>query len=408
MFNVEQIRKDFPMINNNQSLIYFDSSATSFKPQCVIDAVVNYYTHENTNIHRGDYDISFKVSKEYDDTRIVIKNFINANSEKEIVYTNGASNSLNIVAYGYGLKYLKQDDVILTTQVEHASNILPWFRVAEKTGAKIEYIQLNDDATFNLDNYKKCFENKNIKIVSLPQVSNVMGYIYPIKEITRIAHEHGAIVNIDGAQSVPHIKVDVKDLDIDFLSFSSHKMCGPSGIGVLYGKYDLLESMDPEHLGGGANARFDNKGNVILKNTPEKFEAGTPNIEGVLGLKAAIEYLTNIGMENIESYGKELTKYFMDKLKNINNIEVYNANSEAGIISFNVKGIFAQDVASYLNKNNIAVRSGNHCAKILNNIIGVNETVRASLYFYNTKQEIDKFIEVIKDVTLEKCVESVL
>ena len=408
MFNVEQIRKDFPMINNNQSLIYFDSSATSFKPQCVIDAVVNYYTHENTNIHRGDYDISFKVSKEYDDTRIVIKNFINANSEKEIVYTNGASNSLNIVAYGYGLKYLKQGDVILTTQVEHASNILPWFRVAEKTGAKIEYIQLNDDATFNLDNYKKCFENKNIKIVSLPQVSNVMGYIYPIKEITRIAHEHGAIVNIDGAQSVPHIKVDVKDLDIDFLSFSSHKMCGPSGIGVLYGKYDLLESMDPEHLGGGANARFDNKGNVILKNTPEKFEAGTPNIEGVLGLKAAIEYLTNIGMENIESYGKELTKYFMDKLKNINNIEVYNVNSEAGIISFNVKGIFAQDVASYLNKNNIAVRSGNHCAKILNNIIGVNETVRASLYFYNTKQEIDKFIEVIKDVTLEKCVESVL
>ena len=251
-------------------------------------------------------------------------------------------------------------------------------------------------------------ENKNIKIVSLPQVSNVMGYIYPIKEITKIAHEHGAIVNIDGAQSVPHIKVDVKDLDIDFLSFSSHKMCGPSGIGVLYGKYDLLESMDPEHLGGGANARFDNKGNVILKNTPEKFEAGTPNIEGVLGLKAAIEYLTNIGMENIESYVKELTKYFMDKLKNINNIEVYNVNSEAGIISFNVKGIFAQDVASYLNKNNIAVRSGNHCAKILNNIIGVNETVRASLYFYNTKQEIDKFIEVIKDVTLEKCVESVL
>lgn len=408
MFDVNKIRKDFPMISNNPNLVYFDSSATSFKPQTVIDAVTYYYTHNNTNIHRGDYDISFKVSKEYDETRTVVQKFINAKSEKEIVYTNGASNSLNIIAYGYGMKYLKKGDVILTTEVEHASNILPWFRVAERTGAVIKYIELNNDATFNLDNYKKCFENNDVKIVSLPQVSNVMGYIYPIKEITKIAHERGAIVNIDGAQSVPHIKVNVQDLDVDFLSFSSHKMCGPSGIGILYGKYDLLESMDPEHLGGGANARFDNKGNIILKNTPEKFEAGTPNIEGVLGLRAAIEYLENIGMDNIEEYGKELTKYFMDKITKLDNVDVYNVNSETGIISFNIKGIFAQDVASYLNRNNIAVRSGNHCAKILFNIIGATETIRASLYFYNTKEEIDKFIDVIKDVTLEKCVESVL
>ena len=407
MFNVEEIRNDFPMFKNNQDLIYFDSSATSFKPQSVINAVSNYYSKLTSNIHRGDYDISFKVSKEYDDTRKVIANFINAHSEKEIVYTSGATNSLNIVAYGYGMEFLHKDDVILTTQVEHASNILPWFRVAEKKGCSIKYIPLNDDASFNIEKFEECFNN-NVKLVSLPHISNVMGYVYPIKEICDIAHKHGALVNVDGAQSVPHLKIDVQDLDVDFLSFSSHKMCGPSGVGVLYGKYDLLEKMNPEHLGGGSNARFDNEGNIILKNAPEKFEAGTPNIEGVLGLKAAIEYLDRIGMKNIEDYCKELNEYFISRLIKLKNIDIYNKDSRNGIVTFNVKGIFAQDVASYLNSNGIAVRSGNHCAKILHNIIGANETIRASLYFYNTKEEIDRFIEVIKDTTLEKCVESVI
>ena len=408
MFDVNKIRNDFPMFKNNPNLIYFDSAATSFKPQCVIDRVKEYYEKFNTSIHRGDYDLSVSISKEYDDTREIVRHFLNASDKKCIVFTNGASSSLNLVAYGWGQKYLKKGDVILTTEAEHASNILPWFKVAEVTGATIEYIPLNENATFNMDNYIKCFENKNIKVVTMTQVSNVMGYVYPIKEISKIAHEHGAIVNVDGAQSVPHIKVDVTDLDIDFLSFSSHKMCGPAGIGVLYGKYDLLQASDPFMLGGGSNARFDICGNILLKNAPDKFEAGTPDIEGVLGLNSAIKYLESIGMENIESYGKELTQYFIEQLSKLDNVEIYNKDSEAGIVTFNMKGIFAQDAASYFNKNGIAVRSGNHCAKILINVIGVSESIRASMYFYNTKQEVDKFIEVIKDTTLEKCVDSVL
>ena len=408
MFDVNKVRKDFPMLSNNPDLIYFDSAATSFKPQCVIDAVVDFYSKKNTNIHRGDYDLSISVSKEYEDARETVKRFINAKEAKEIVFTNGASSSLNLVAYGYGQKYLKKGDVILTTEAEHASNILPWFKASEITGASIEYIPLNSDATFNMDNFIKCFENKNIKVVTLTQVSNVMGYIYPIKEISKIAHEHGAIVNVDGAQSVPHIKVDVQDLDVDFLSFSSHKLCGPAGVGVLYGKYELLEMTEPFMLGGGSNARFDTCGNIMLKKAPDKFEAGTPVVEGVLGLKAAIEYLEELGMENVEQYGRDLTKYFIDEMKKLDNVEVYNADSECGIVTFNVKGIFAQDVASYLNKNGIAVRSGNHCAKILLNVIGVSETVRASMYLYNTREEIDKLISIIKDTTLEKCVDSIL
>lgn len=409
MFDVDIIRKDFPMISNNPNLIYLDSSATSFKPQCVIDAVNHYYCFENTNIHRGDYNISFNVSKQFDDTREVVRHFINAKDKKEIVFTNGASSSLNLVAYGYGMKYLTSDDVILTTQAEHASNILPWFHVSEKTGAKIEYIPLNDDATFNLELYKECFKkNKNIKVVSITHVSNVMGYIYPIKEITKIAHENGAVVSCDGAQSVPHVKTDVLDSDVDFLSFSSHKMCGPAGVGVLYGKYDLLQSMDAFMLGGGSNARFDNCGNILLKNAPDKFEAGTPCIEGVLGLKQAILYLESIGMDKIEEYGKELTQYCINELKKLDNVDVYNLTSESGIVTFNVKNVFSQDAAGYFNTKNIAVRSGNHCAKILLNVIKVSETIRASFYFYNTKQEIDEFVKVVKETTLEKCVDAIL
>ena len=408
MFDVIKIREDFPMIKNNQNLIYFDSSATSFKPQCVIDEIVNYYENTNTNIHRGDYDLSFLVSKQYDETRNTIKQFINANDSREIVFTSGDTQSLNTIAYSYGLNNLKKGDVVLTSEVEHASNILPWFNVTKKTNSKIKYIELNEDASFNIDNYIKCFEKYNVKIVSLTYVSNVMGYIYPIKEICKIAHEHGAIVSIDAAQAIPHLKVDVKDLDVDFLSFSSHKMCGPAGIGVLYGKLNLLDNMEPLLYGGGSNARFDNCGNIILKKTPEKFEAGTPNIEGVLGLNKAAQYLMNVGMNEIDNYCKDLSEYFMNELSKLDNVEIYNKDARSGIITFNVKGIFAQDAASYFNSKGVAVRSGNHCAKLLVNIIGTSDTIRASMYFYNTKQEIDNFIEIIRETTIEKCVDSVL
>ena len=408
MFDVNKIRNDFPMFSNNPNLIYFDSAATSFKPQVVIDTVNDYYTNTNTSIHRGDYNLSHLISSKYDDTRNVVKEFINADSNLEIVFTSGATASLNLVAYGYALKHLKKDDVILTSYLEHASDILPWFKVAKLTGAIIKYIPLNEDGTFNIEEYKKCFIDNNVKMVTITHVSNVLGYVNPIKEICSIAHENGAIVSVDGAQSVPHLKIDVKDMDIDFLSFSSHKMCGPAGIGVLYGKLDLLKKMDPINLGGGANARFDTDGNVILKEVPEVFEAGTPNIEGVLGLASAIKYLESFGMDNIEEYCKQLSEYFFEQLSKLDNVEIYNKGSQNGIVTFNVKGIFAQDAASYFNANNIAVRTGNHCAKILNNIIKTNETIRASMYFYNTKDEIDYFINIIKQTTLEKCVESIL
>lgn len=408
MFDVEKIRKDFPMINNNQNLIYFDSAATSFKPMSVIQSITDYYYKYNSNIHRGDYDISFSASNAYDQTRKIVSNFINASDSSEIVFTSGATMSLNIVSYGFVVNNLKKGDVILTTEAEHASNILPLFDVCKRIGAIIKYIPLNKDSSFNLDEYQKCFESNDVKFVSLNYVSNVMGYVNPIKEITNIAHKHGAIVSIDGAQAVPHFKVDVKDLDIDFLSFSSHKMCGPAGVGILYGKTELLKNTKPLFMGGGANARFDNCGNIILKNIPERFEAGTPNIEGIIGFAEAIRYLNSIGIVEIENYCKELTEYFISKMINLNNVELYNANSKSGIVTFNIKGVFAQDAASYFNKKNIAVRTGNHCAKILNNVIGVSDTIRASLYFYNTKKEIDDFINVIKETTLEKSIESVL
>lgn len=408
MFNVNDIRNDFPMFKNNPELIYFDSAATSLKPQVVIDRVTDYYSKTNTSIHRGDYDLSHLVSKQYDDSRVIIRDFINADSEREIVFTSGATGSLNLVACAYGLKNLGKGDLILTSYTEHASSILPWFKVAEKTGAIIKYIPLNEDGTFDLEKYAQCFIGADVKVVAIAHVSNVLGYVYPIKEIVEIAHRNGSVVSVDGAQGVPHLKTDVKDSDIDFLSFSAHKICGPAGLGVLYGKLDLLNNMEPINMGGGANARFDAKGEIILKDVPELFEAGTPNIEGVLGLAEAIKYLQKIGMDDIERYCKELTRYFMEELSKLDNVEIYNGKSSTGIVTFNVKGIFAQDAAAYFNKNNIAVRTGNHCAKILHNVIKVNETIRASMYFYNTKQEIDEFIEIIKQTTLEKCVESIL
>lgn len=408
MFDVKEIRKDFPMITNHPDLIYFDSGATSYKPQCVIDEVRNYYEFDNANIHRGDYDISFKVSKIYDETRNIVAGFINAPRKECIVYTYGATSSLNTVAINAGNILLKKGDVILTSEVEHASDILPWFIAAEKSGAQIRYIPFNEHALMDLKDYEECFKDGKVKIVALPYVSNVMGYIYPIREICKIAHKYGALVSIDGAQGVPHLKIDVQDLDIDFLSFSSHKMLGPAGIGVLYGKYDLLEQMDPIFYGGGSNARFYEDGRIILQKTPEKFEAGTPCIEGVLGLRKAIEYLESIGMDNVMEYGIELSEYFIEKLEKLDNVEIYNKGSQSGIVTFNIKDIFAQDAASYFNKMGISVRTGNHCAKLLQNVIHVNETIRASLYIYNTKEEIDRFIDVIKDTTIEKCVDSVL
>ena len=383
-------------------LVYLDNAATTFKPQCVIDAVVRYYTEQTTNVHRGDYEISYQVSEAYEKTREDVARFIHA-EPKEIVFTAGASASLNLVAYGYGRKYLKPGDVILSTEAEHASNILPWFKVVEETGAKLEYIPLTEDGRLTLENFRKAM-HEQVKIVAVADITNVLGYVAPIEEMTRIAHEHGAIVVCDGAQSVPHTPTDVKAWDVDFLAFSAHKMCGPTGIGVLYGKFELLQKTDPFMLGGGSNARFDMCGNILLKDAPYKCEAGTPNIEGVLGLQQAVRYLENIGMDKIEAYEHELKAYAIEKLKKLDNLILYNPTSPTGIIAFNVKDVFAQDAAGYLNSKGIAVRSGNHCAKILLNVLKTSETIRASLYFYNTKEDVDRFVQACSEITLENCV----
>lgn len=398
MFDVYKIRKDFPMLENKtqqgHSLIYFDSAATTFKPYSVIKGGDEYYLNENANSHRGDYDLAFKVDQKVDEVRTKVAKFINANKE-EVVFTSGTSMSINQVAFGYGMKYMTENDEILLTEAEHASNVLPWFKVKEITHCKINYIPLNKEGRLTVEAVKSAI-TKNTKIVALAQITNVLAFLADIKEIAKVVHEHGAILVVDGAQSVPHMKIDVKDLDCDFLSFSAHKMCGPTGIGVLYGKYDLLRKTDPFMSGGGNNARFDMCGNVAFLEPPAKFEAGTMNLAGIYGLGAAIDYLNNLGMENIEKYEAELRKYAINKLKTLQNVIIYNENAEGSIITINVKDVFAQDEASYLNSKGICVRSGEHCAKILHEFLHTVATVRISFYFYNTKEEIDSLYEALK------------
>lgn len=398
MFDVNKIRQDFPMLNgktmHDKPLIYLDNGATTLKPQKVIDAVCDYLTNYSGNAHRGDYDLSHEVDEHYENTRVITQKFINAKKKEEIVFTSGSTDSLNMVAYGYGLTHLKENDEILITVAEHASNTLPWFDVATQTGAKVKYIELDKKGALTLENVEAVISEKT-KIVSIAQVTNVLGYNAPIKEICDLAHEYGAIVVIDGAQSVPHQKTDVQDADIDFLAFSGHKMCGPTGVGVLYGKYDLLCEMKPTRLGGGSNSRYNSCGVVSLKNPPYKFESGTPNIEGVIGLGSAIMYIESLGMDNIHNYELELRNYCISKMKELNNVEIYNEHSQ-GAIAFNIKGVFSQDAASLFNTYGIAVRAGQHCAKILDEFLHVSTTLRASFYFYNTKEEIDQFIEVCK------------
>lgn len=387
-------REDFPFLYNN--VIYFDNGATSLKPASVIKKMNEYYEDYPANAHRGDYKISLKVDTEYELTREKVREFINAKSTKEIVFTSGATESLNYIATGFFSNILEPNDEILITKAEHASNVLPWFRLAKELNVKVNYIPLDSNYYVTMENVKKSI-TKNTKVISLAQVTNVIGDIRPIKDTCKYAHKLGIFVVVDGAQSVPHMRLDVKDLDCDFLAFSAHKLCGPTGVGVLYGKQELLEELEPVNLGGGMNESFDNIESVYLKDLPTRLEAGTPNIAGVLGLKAAIEYLENIGMEKIASYERDLRKYLIDKLLSIKHIDIINIESDTGIVSFNVDGIFSQDVAVYLDKYNICIRAGNHCAKILKDEVGVKNTCRISLYFYNTKEEIDRLVELLSD-----------
>ena len=387
-------REDFPMLFNN--IIYFDNGATTFKPKQVLKKISDYYTEYTANAHRGDYHISLKVDTEYELARNIVQEFINAKERSEIVFTSGSTESLNYIATGFFGNYLEAGDEILITKAEHASNVLPWFRLAKQLDVLVNFIDLDDNHYVTVDNVLKAITPRT-KVISLAQITNVIGDIRPIKDICKIAHERGIFVVVDAAQSAPHIKIDVQDLDCDFLAFSGHKLCGPTGVGVLYGKKELLENMEPVNLGGGMNESFDTVNDVYLKSLPTRLEAGTPNIEGGLGLGEAINYLNSIGMDKIHEYEMALRKYLIEKLIGIKHIDIINMEADSGIVAFNVDGVFSQDVAVYLDKYNICLRAGNHCAKILKDEVGVKNTCRISLYFYNTYEEIDRLVELLKD-----------
>ncbi len=388
------MREDFEILKSG--LIYFDNGATTLKPNVVVDAVKDYYTKYTANAHRGDYDNSLKVDMLYEGVRDKVCHLINASSSSEVVFTSGATDSLNRIVFGFMEDYLKEGDEVLLTVSEHASNILPWFYLQEKCGIVVRFIPLTANNEVTLENVSMSITEKT-KVISIAHVTNVLGDIRPVQEIGNLCQEKGILFVVDAAQSVPHRKVDVQASHIDFLAFSAHKMLGPTGVGVLYGRLDLLSKMRPTSYGGGMNTSFDLEGNYALKSLPSKLEAGTPNIAGVIGLGAAIDYLNHLGYEAIEKQEKAVRDYLISELKKIPNIILYNENILSSNVAFNLKDVFSQDTAVYLNHYHICVRAGNHCAKTLKNAIHVNNTCRISLYFYNTKEEVDELIRVLKD-----------
>ena len=387
-------RNDFPMLN--QDIIYFDNGATTFKPYSVINAIKDYYENYSANAHRGDYDISYKVDLAYENVREDVRKFINAKEKEEIIFTSGTTMSLNLMVDAFFKKYLEAGDEVLITKTEHASNVLPWFNLANEIGIKINYVDLDQDYHVTIQNVSNAITPKT-KVISLAFITNVIGDLRPIKEITKLAHENNIFVCVDAAQAIAHTKIDVEDLDIDFLAFSAHKMYGPTGVGVLYGKRELLEQANCYMLGGGMNESFDSEKEILLKSLPYKFEAGTQNIAGVIGLGAAIKYINNLGIDNINSYETKLRSYLIDKLEKLPYIDIINYEADSAIVSFNVDKIFPQDIAYYLNKYNVCVRAGNHCAKLVKNVTGVTNSVRISLSFYNTEEEIDEVVTLLSD-----------
>ncbi|MBO5121149.1 MAG: cysteine desulfurase [Bacilli bacterium] len=386
-------REDFTMLDND--IVFFDNGATTLKPKCVVNSVIDYYTKHTSNIHRGDYDAAIKTNKLYDDTRVVVSKFINSDSD-EVIFTSGTTMSINMVVFGYMEKVLNKGDEVLLTKSEHASNVLPWIKLSEKKGIVIKYMELDNDYSLTVESVRKSITDKT-KVISIAHVTNVIGDVRDIESIGKICKEKDIYFCVDGAQSVPHMKVDFKNSNIDFLSFSGHKMCGPTGVGCLVLKKKYLNDMEPLCYGGGMNNFFEEDNSYELKKGVTKFEAGTPAIAEVIGLREAILYLENIGIDNIHKHEMELKKYLVSELKNIPNIKIYNENSESGILAFNIDGVFAQDSSIYLNNYNIYVRAGNHCTKMLKDEIGVKNTVRVSMYLYNDKNDVDKLIEVLKN-----------
>ena len=381
-------KNDFPMKEKN--IIYFDSAATTMKPYRVIDKINEYYLDYTANSHRGDYDIAFKVDDEIDYTRDLVKMFINAKRKEEIIFTKNTTESLNQIAFGFFMNYLKENDEIILSSSEHASNILPWLILSVKKNIKIVFV---DSKNEKLDiNDLKDKITRRTKLISIAEITNVSGDKRNIKEICNLAHSHGILVVVDAAQSAPHIKIDVQDSEVDFLAFSSHKMCGPTGVGVLYGKYELLRKMIPYMFGGGMNENY-NEDHLELEEIPYRFEAGTPDIASIIGFSEAIKFINEIGITEIERKEKYLRKYLIEELEKIPYIRIYNKYNEGSTVIINIDGVLSGDLGLYLNTKGICVRSGKHCAKMGDN---TEDTVRISLYFYNTYEEIDKLIEELK------------
>jgi cysteine desulfurase / selenocysteine lyase len=394
--DILDIRKQFPILHqevNGNPLVYLDSAATSQKPIQVIETLEKYYREYNSNVHRGVHTLGTRATDGYEGAREKVRKFINAKSTEEIIFTRGTTTALNTVAASYGAANLKEGDEIVISHMEHHSNIIPWQQIAKKTGAQLKYLPLQEDGAISLEDVQATV-NHNTKIVSIMQVSNVLGVINPIKEIARIAHENGAIMVVDGAQSAPHMKIDVQDLDCDFFTFSGHKMCGPTGIGALYGKKSLLEKMEPIEY-GGEMIDFVELYDSTWKELPWKFEGGTPIIAGAIGLGAAIDFLEQIGLEQIAEHEHRLAAYAMEKMSTIEGITIFGPQDpakRAGLVTFNISDVHPHDVATVLDAEGIAVRAGHHCAQPLMRWLKQSATARASFYLYNTEEEIDKLV----------------
>ncbi|WP_219835981.1 cysteine desulfurase [Paenibacillus sp. R14(2021)] len=393
--NVQAIREQFPILHqtiNGHPLVYLDSAATSQKPRSVIDAVSRYYEHDNANVHRGVHTLGSRATDAYEGAREKTAKFLNAASTQEIIFTRGTTTALNLVASSYGRANCGEGDEIVITQMEHHSNLIPWQQVAKATGATLKYIPLQKDGSIKLEDVEATITDRT-KIVSIMHVSNVLGVVNPIKEITVIAHKHGAKMVVDGAQSTPHMKVDVRDLDCDFYAFSGHKMCAPTGIGALYGKKGLLEAMEPIEYGGEMIDHVDLYDST-WKELPWKFEGGTPIIAGAVGLGAAIDFLNEIGLDEIEKHEHKLAAYAYDRLSTVEGISIFGpVQNRVGLVTFNLNDVHPHDVATVLDTKGIAVRAGHHCCQPLMRYLNVSSTARASFYLYNTEEDVDRLID---------------
>ena len=386
------LKEDFPILKN-RNITYLDSGATTQKPIQVIKAVEEYYENYNANPHRGAYTLSMDATEMYENTRTKIANFINSKNREEIIFSKNASESLNLIAYSYGLDNLKKDDEVVLSIMEHHSNLVPWQYVTKKTGSKLNYMYINEEYEISDEEIESKITDKT-KIVGITHVSNVLGTINNIEKLIKYAHKKGAIVIVDSSQSIPHMKIDVQKLDCDFLVFSGHKMLSPLGIGVLYGKKELLNKMNP-FLMGGDMIEYVYEQNTTFAALPNKFEAGTQNVGGVIGLGAAIDYIENVGYEKIAEIEEEVVSYAREKLSKLDYLSLYmtpNIENHSAVISFNIKGVHPHDVASILDTEGVCVRSGNHCAQPLLRSMGIDSTCRASFYFYNTKEDVDKLV----------------